>query len=127
MGSNEEQIQLLVSAHVDHVSYALVLYSLAFVVYFCTPHIFFSILILVILFQIWLYSVSGRNSQSGMPKYDHPVGSGHTRLTSMEQRRVRDVEEFELGGLLEDEDADKRDSGSVENAHLAKRSSIEHE
>jgi len=47
----------------------------------------------------------------------------------MEQRRVRDVEEFELGGLLEeeDEDAHKRDSGSVENTPLAKRSSIEHQ
>jgi hypothetical protein len=36
MGSNEEQIQLLVSEHVDHVSYALVLYSVAFLMYFCT-------------------------------------------------------------------------------------------
>jgi hypothetical protein len=36
MGANEEQIVLLVSAHVDPVSYSLVLYSLAFVVYFCT-------------------------------------------------------------------------------------------
>lgn len=35
MGSNEEQILLLVSANVDHVSYSLVIYSLAFVVYFC--------------------------------------------------------------------------------------------
>lgn len=35
MGSNEEQIHLLISASVDHVSYALVLYSLAFVLYFC--------------------------------------------------------------------------------------------
>ena len=46
----------------------------------------------------------------------------------MEQRRVQDVEEFELGGLLEeDEDADKRDSSSMDNTPLAKRSSIEHE
>ena len=35
MGSNEEQILLLVSANVDHVSYSLVIFSLAFVVYFC--------------------------------------------------------------------------------------------
>jgi hypothetical protein len=35
MGSNEEQIQLLVTANVDHVSYALILYSLAFLLYFC--------------------------------------------------------------------------------------------
>ena len=50
-------------------------------------------------------------------------------MTSAEQRRVRDVEEFELGGLLdeEEEDADKRDSSSMENTPLAKRSSIEQE
>jgi hypothetical protein len=49
-------------------------------------------------------------------------------MTSMEQRRVRDVEEFELGALLdedEDEDAEIRDSGSIENSLLAKRSSID--
>ena len=36
MGSNEEQIALLVTAGVDHVSYVLVLFSIAFLVYFCT-------------------------------------------------------------------------------------------
>jgi hypothetical protein len=35
MGANEEQIQLLVSEQVDHVSYVLVLYSVAFLVYLC--------------------------------------------------------------------------------------------
>ena len=48
----------------------------------------------------------------------------------MEQRRMRDVEEFELGGLLEeddDEDPDKRDSSINEHPPLAKRSSIDHE
>lgn len=60
-----------------------------------------------------------------MPKYAQHLPTGHGRMTSAEQRRVRDVEEFELGGLLEeDEDADRRNSSSIENA-LAKRSSIE--
>ena len=77
------------------------------------------------LYLIWLYTISGRNSQPTMPKY--PVANGHARMTSMEQRRVRDVEEFELGGLLdEDEDAEVKNSSSMENA-LAKRSSIERE
>ena len=126
MGSNEEQIHLLISAHVDHVSYVLVLFSLAFIVYFRTRRSS-STLTLVIMYLIWLYTVSGRNSESAISKYDHPVANGHMRLTSMEQRRMRDVEEFELGGLLEeDEDAVARDS-SMENAPLAKRSSIEHE
>jgi hypothetical protein len=45
----------------------------------------------------------------------------------MEQRRVRDVEEFELGALLdeEDEDAAERSSTSIENGLRAKRSSID--
>jgi hypothetical protein len=49
-------------------------------------------------------------------------------MTSMEQRRVRDVEEFELGALLdeEDDDAVERDTDtSMEHTPLAKRSSIE--
>jgi hypothetical protein len=63
-----------------------------------------------------------------MPNFEHPLPNGHARMTTLEERRVRDVEEFELGGLLdEDEDVDKRDSSSLENAPLAKRSSIEHE
>jgi len=39
---------------------------------------------------------------------------------------MRDVEEIEFGGLL-DEDAVPRERYSTENAHLAKRSSIERE
>jgi hypothetical protein len=86
----------------------------------------------VVLYLIWLYSNSGRNAGTGMPKYERPIENGGPaiRLTSMEQRRMRDVEEFELGGLLEEEeeDADKRDSSSIDNHPLAqKRSSIDHQ
>ena len=83
----------------------------------------------VVLYLIWLYSNSGRNAGSGVAQYQ-PTQNGcpSVRLTSVEQRRIRDVEEFELGGLLEEEeeDADKRDSSSTENQPLAKkRSSID--
>jgi hypothetical protein len=82
-------------------------------------------LIVVILYLIWLYTITGRNAQSGMSKYTQHLPNGQGRMTSAEQRRVRDVEEFELGGLLEeDEDAERRNSDSIENT-LAKRSSIE--
>jgi len=37
MGSNEEQIALLMTSGIDHVSYVLVLFSVAFLVYFCNP------------------------------------------------------------------------------------------
>jgi hypothetical protein len=52
----------------------------------------------------------------------------------MEERRVRDVEEFELGALLdEDEEAEEAvklrgsSSASDENAPLAKQTSIDHQ
>lgn len=83
---------------------------------------------IVILYLIWLYTVTGRNANSGPPKYPVSVPNGHTRMTSMEQRRVRDVEEFELGALLDEdeEDAVQRDSSSLDHTPLAKRSSIDH-
>jgi hypothetical protein len=49
----------------------------------------------------------------------------------MEDRRVRDVEEFELGALLdedEEENGAKRGSSSAsDNTPLAKRTSIDHQ
>lgn len=128
MGSNEEQILLLVSANVDHVSYSLVIFSLAFVVYFCKFPLSAKLMI-VVLYLIWLYTVTGRNGTSGPPKYPISVPNGHTRMTSLEQRRARDVEEFELGALLDEdeEDAVRRDSSSIDHTPLTKRSSIDHE
>jgi hypothetical protein len=35
MSANEEQLALIDSAGIDHVSYLLVLYSLAFLLYLC--------------------------------------------------------------------------------------------
>jgi hypothetical protein len=38
MGATEEQMQLLNDAGVDHVSYLLMLYSIAFLLYLCKLH-----------------------------------------------------------------------------------------
>ena len=83
----------------------------------------------VVLYLIWVYTVTGRNATSGLPKYPVSVPNGHTRMTSLEQRRARDVEEFELGALLDEdeEDAVRWDSSSIDHTPLAKRSSIDHE
>ena len=35
MGATEEQMKLLDEAHVDHVSYLLILYSVAFLMFLC--------------------------------------------------------------------------------------------
>jgi hypothetical protein len=85
---------------------------------------------IVVLYLIRLYTVTGRNaSDSGIPKYPNGnLANGHARMTSMEQRRVRDVEEFELGALLDEEDEDAVERGSdnsLQHTPLGKRSSIE--
>lgn len=36
MGATEEQMKLLDENHVDHISYMLLLYSIAFLLYLCT-------------------------------------------------------------------------------------------
>lgn len=128
MGANEEQIQLLVSAGIDHVSYTLILFSVAFVLYFCTfPQ--YAILRTVILYLIRLYLSSGRNAGPWILKSEQSTPMGRARMTSMEQRRIRDVEEFELGGLLDEEEngSPTRESSSLEHTPLAKRSSIDRE
>lgn len=38
MGATEEQMKLLSDAHVDHVSYILILYSIAFILFLCKLH-----------------------------------------------------------------------------------------
>jgi len=42
MGATEEQMTLLAGAHVTHVSYILILYSFAFILFLCTTHLPFS-------------------------------------------------------------------------------------
>ena len=128
MGANEEQIQLLVSAGIDHVSYTLILFSVAFVLYFCTFPLYV-ILRVVVLYLIRLYLSTGRNASSWILKSEQSTPMGRARMTSMEQRRIRDVEEFELGGLLDEEEngSPTRESSSLEHTPLAKRSSIDRE
>ena len=128
MGANEEQIQLLVSAGIDHVSYTLILFSVAFVLYFCTFPLY-AILRVVVLYLIRLYLSTGRNASSWILKSEQSTPMGRARMTSMEQRRIRDVEEFELGGLLDEEEngSPTRESSSLEHTPLAKRSSIDRE
>jgi len=82
----------------------------------------------VVLYLIWLYSNSGRNAGTGMAQYQSTQNGGPSvRLTSVEQRRMRDVEEFELGGLLEEEEEEADKRSSMENQPLTKtRSNIDH-
>lgn len=90
MGATEEQMQILDSAGVDHVSYILILYSIAFLLY------------LFVNMLLYLYAV---NEMPAQPKPDPERANGHLGVngsTNAQNQRLRDAEEFELHGLGSD-------------------------
>lgn len=93
MGATEEQMQLLTDAGITHVSYILILYSFAFLMFLLTNML------------LHLYAV---NSSPPVPPKDIeeprriPSINGHTRNT--DSRQIRDAEEFELEGLMSEDD-----------------------
>jgi hypothetical protein len=92
MGATEEQMQLISDAGITHVSYVLVLYSFAFVVF------------LFVNMLLHLYAVNA--SPAVTPKDIEvleriPRMNGHARS---ESRTIRDAEEFELEGLMSDDE-----------------------
>lgn len=94
MGANEEQMQLISDAGITHVSYVLVLYSFAFLIF------------LYVNMLLHLYAV---NSSPPVPPKDieRPERlsrtNGHTIGT--ESRQIRDAEEFELEGLMSEDES----------------------
>ncbi|KAF2184704.1 integral membrane protein-like protein [Zopfia rhizophila CBS 207.26] len=105
MGATEEQMKLLSDAHVTHVSYVLILYSIAFLLF-----LFVNMLLHLYAVHAW-----GQNPKAdaeaprvnGMP-------NGHTRA----DRRVRDAEEFELEGLISEDEDTESPVGSKERRPL---------
>jgi hypothetical protein len=98
MGATEEQMQFLSDSNVTHVSYVLILFSIAFLLF-----LFVNMLIHLYAVHAW-----GKDSKfdaetpraNGLP---NGMPNGHART----DRRVRDAEEFELEGLMsEDDDPD---------------------
>jgi hypothetical protein len=93
MGATEEQMQLISDAGITHVSYILVLYSFAFLIFLFTNML------------LHLYAV---NTTPTIPPKDTdgpariPRMNGHTRNT--DSRQIRDAEEFELEGLMSDDE-----------------------
>ena len=93
MGATEEQMQLISDAGFTHVSYILVLYSFAFLMFLFTNML------------IHLYSA---NSTPPVPPKDTDTErmqrvNGHSRGT--DSRQIRDAEEFELAALMSDEES----------------------
>ncbi|KAI1495471.1 hypothetical protein F5X99DRAFT_403437 [Biscogniauxia marginata] len=89
MGATEEQMSLIDSSSIDHVAYILILYSLAF---------------LVFLFANMLITVYDRNSTIELPNKELANGRLGPRLNG--NVPVRDAQEFELEGLMSDDEDD---------------------
>ncbi|CEJ94431.1 Putative YTP1-like protein [[Torrubiella] hemipterigena] len=91
MGATEEQMLLVAQSGMDGVSYVLIMYSVAFIMF-----LFSNML-------IHLYDrLANPNSTKG-----YTSANGHIRLDSnVEAGRVRDAEEFELEGLSSDDEGE---------------------
>ncbi|KAI1411793.1 hypothetical protein F5Y13DRAFT_164356 [Hypoxylon sp. FL1857] len=89
MGATEEQMALVASSGMDHVAYILILYSLAF---------------LVFLFTNVLLGIYDRNSTPALPSKEIANGRLGPRVNG--NVPVRDAQEFELEGLMSDDEED---------------------
>ena len=112
MGATEEQLALLSSHNVTHVSYILLLYSIAFLLF-----LFVSMLLQLYANSAWPLepraaahvlangSIGKRRAGDGGQE-NGVISNGHLGL-------VRDAEEFELEGLMTDDEGDSLDSPKV--------------
>ncbi|KAI1260478.1 hypothetical protein F5Y18DRAFT_254407 [Xylariaceae sp. FL1019] len=82
MGATEEQMELISNSGIDHVAYILILYSLA---------------ALLFLFTLMLIHVYDSNAAAPL-SHKEMAASGHVPL--------RDAQEFELEGLMSDDEDD---------------------
>lgn len=88
LSATEEQMALLATAHVSHVSYILILYSVSFLLF-----LFVSLL-------LHLYAVSALPTAESNPT----DVDGERRINGHADPSLRDAEEFELEGLISDEE-----------------------
>ena len=93
MGATEEQMQLISDAGITHVSYILVLYSFAFLVFLFTN-------MLLHLYAVNTLPAAPAKDAAGPARV--PRMNGHSRNT--DSRQIRDAEEFELEGLMSDDE-----------------------
>jgi hypothetical protein len=135
MGATEEQMKLLSDAHVTHVSYILILYSVAFLLY-----LFVNVLLYIYAVHAWPDSNSNgrresrmlsrsvsrsastaggllrsgilkRHSNAANPtdSMNGGLSNGKVRLPRHRQtdsQHIRDAETFELEGLISEGDDD---------------------
>ena len=123
MGATEEQMQLLSDAGVSHVSYILILYSIAFVLFLCMSSCYLNIacslanisLVVNMLVRLYTFYADGGKDLKQDPEAPrlngHLNGSAlsnghaHQIFSDRQQRQqLRDAEEFELEGLMSDDE-----------------------
>ena len=134
MGATEEQMQLLSDAHVTHVSYILILFSMAFLLY---------LFVNVLLHLYFVYTFpqgdpradSESDRRPGILKR-HSSGAGLINDTNghprplraprmpwhrgTDSQQIRDAETFELQGLIEDDEElvlESKEGGIQSNGH----------
>ncbi|KAH0609852.1 uncharacterized protein H6S33_012398 [Morchella sextelata] len=95
MSANEEQLALVDAVGIDHVSYLLVLYSLAFLLYLFT------------MVLINLFVVNKPEEKKYIPVSLETPNTANGYAGEREHRRIADAEEFELDGLISDEEAEE--------------------
>ncbi|KAJ5722828.1 Protein YTP1 [Penicillium malachiteum] len=99
MGATEEQMQLLNDAGITHVSYVLILYSIAFILF-----LFVNVLLHIYAVHAW---PQGAEEEQEVPKPNtngiHLNGNARARSRSEEQR-IHDAEAFELQGLISEDE-----------------------
>ncbi|KAI1114291.1 hypothetical protein F5Y14DRAFT_189441 [Nemania sp. NC0429] len=96
MGATEEQMELVASSSMDHVSYILILYSLA---------------ALLFLFTLMLVQIYDSNTGPALAKKEGDAERLGPRLSG--NVPVRDAQEFELEGLMSDDE----DESPTKHAH----------
>jgi hypothetical protein len=163
LGATEEQMLLLSDAGVSHVSYVLILYSLAFLTFLCkspspsfspflspsfspflSPSLSYSYSysyshaynypikastntrLKVVHMLLHLYAVHEMPSlpiklEDHHHHHNHNLSNGHARQHQHQQQdRVRDAEEFELEGLMsEDDSVDSPQAPHKRTEHVA--------
>ncbi|MCJ1361497.1 hypothetical protein MMC16_000597 [Acarospora aff. strigata] len=94
MGATEEQMALMSAANVTHVAYVLILYSFAFL-------FFLFVNVLLHIYATYTWPIVPKKDPEAPRTNAHHV-HGHARSPS--QRQARDAEEFELQGLISDDE-----------------------
>ncbi|KAK4501198.1 hypothetical protein PRZ48_007005 [Zasmidium cellare] len=107
MGATEEQMRLLSDAGVTHVSYILILFSISFLLF---------LFVLMLLHLYSAYTDSNKNNKPPVKLGDEerPLANGHARIPNDMDRRSHDAQEFELEGLMSD---DEEPDASKANGH----------